>query len=84
MIRFKIDVAGALRQVGFNSYKAKTTGLISQDTLKKISNDDTNISLKSLNNLCTILNMRIEDLVVFELTEADEKALERFREKNGR
>lgn len=81
MIRFKIDVADALRSVGFNSYKAKTTGLISQDTFKKVSNGDTNISLKSLNNLCAILDMGVDELIEYEPTEADEKVSAEFCDK---
>lgn len=40
MLKFKINVAEALEKVGFNMYKAKTTGLLSQDTLKKIKNKE--------------------------------------------
>lgn len=74
MIKFKINVADALERAGFNTYKAKKTGLLSQDTFKKIRNEDTNISLKSLNNLCLILDMEIKDLIKFE---ADQEELER-------
>lgn len=35
MLKYKIDVADALERKGFNLYKAKTTKLLSQDTLKK-------------------------------------------------
>ena len=57
MIKYKFNVGDALERAGFNMYKAKTTGLISQETLKKIKNEDTNISAKSLNSLCLILDM---------------------------
>jgi len=36
MIKYKINIADALERAGFNTYKAKTTKLLSQDTLKKI------------------------------------------------
>jgi len=83
MLKFKINVAEALEKVGFNMYKAKTTGLLSQDTLKKIKNEDTGISLKSLNNLCVILDMDLEDIICF--TMSDQERMERekiFKPKN--
>jgi len=83
MLKFKINVAEALEKVGFNMYKAKTTGLLSQDTLKKIKNEDTGISLKSLNNLCVILDMDLEDIICF--TMSDQEIMERekiFKPKN--
>lgn len=73
MIEFKISVADALKRVGFNTYKAKKTGLLSQDTLKKIKNEDTSISLKSLNSLCVILDMELKDVVRFTMTEEEKE-----------
>lgn len=78
MIEFKINVADALKRVGFNSYKAKTTGLLSQDTLKKLKNEDTSISLKSLNSLCVILDMELKDVVRFTMTEEEKEDREKI------
>lgn len=74
MLKYKFNVGDALERVGFNIYKAKKTGLLSQETLKKIRNEDTNITLKSLNNLCLILDLQPKDIFIFEAT-ADEKRL---------
>jgi DNA-binding Xre family transcriptional regulator len=71
MLKYKFNVADALERVGFNMYKAKTTGLISQETLKKIKNEDTNISAKSLNSLCLILDMQPKDIFIYEETPED-------------
>ena len=65
MLKYKFDVGDALDRAGFNMYKAKTTGLSSQETLKKIKNEDTNISTKSLNSLCLILDMQPKDIFVY-------------------
>lgn len=73
MIEFKISVADALSRVNFTTYKAKTTGLLSQDTLKKLKNEDTSISLKSLNALCVILDMELKDVVRFTMTEEEKE-----------
>lgn len=71
MLKYRFDVGDALERIGFNSYKAKTSGLLSQDTLKKIKNEDTNISAKSLNSLCLILDMQPKDIFIYEETAED-------------
>ncbi len=35
MLKYKINIADALERKGFNTYKAKKTKILSQDTLKK-------------------------------------------------
>ena len=73
MIKYKFNVGDALERAGFNMSKAKTTGLLSQETLKKIKNEDTNISAKSLNSLCLILDMQPKDIFIYEETQEDLK-----------
>ena len=58
MLKYKIDVYDALKRKGFTTYKAKTTNLLSQNTLNKIKNEDTAITLKALNAVCNILEMQ--------------------------
>lgn len=65
MLKYKINIADALERKGFNTYTAKTTKILSQDTLKKIKNEDTNISLESLNRICIILDMQPKDLIEY-------------------
>lgn len=36
MIKYRFNVGDALERAGFNTYKAKTSGLLSQDTLKRL------------------------------------------------
>ncbi len=45
MLKYKFNVGEALERAGLNMYKAKTTKVLSQNTLKKIKNEDTSISL---------------------------------------
>lgn len=71
MLKYRFNVGDALERAGFNTYKAKTSGLLSQDTLKKIKNEDTNISAKSLNSLCLILDMQPKDIFIYEETAED-------------
>ena len=78
MLKFKINVGDALNRVGFTSYKAKTTGLLSQDTLKKIRQEDMSISLKSLNAICNILDLQPKDILEFERNEEDKNNLKKL------
>lgn len=72
MLRYTIDVADALERKGFNTYKAKKTKLLSQDTLKKLKNEDTNISLESLNRICMILDLQPKNIIEY-VEDAEEK-----------
>lgn len=81
MIRFKFDIASALKTAGMTAYKAQKSGVISQDTWRKIKNNDANISMKSLNNICMILNMQPEHLIYCE--HDDEKAKEEIEKFNN-
>lgn len=79
MLVYRFNVADALERKGFNMYKAKTTKIISQDTFKKIKNEDTNITLKSLNAVCSLLDMQPKDLIEYRETEEDKEE----RKKHG-
>ena len=71
MLKYKINIADALERKGFNTYKAKTIKLLSQDTLKKIKNEDTRISLESINKICMILDVQPKDLIEYVKTEEE-------------
>lgn len=73
MLKYKINIADALERKGFNTYKAKTTKILSQDTLKKIKKEDTNISLESINRICIILDMQPKDLIEYVENEEEKK-----------
>lgn len=81
MLKYKIDIIKELEKVGFTSYTAKKTRVLSQETMRKLKNGDTNISLKSLNRICTILEMQPRDLIKYVETEEDEKVLEKILKK---
>ena len=75
MLKYKIDVYDALKRKGFTTYKAKTTILLSQNTLNKIKNEDTAITLKALNAVCNILEMQPGQILEYVRDEEDEKKL---------
>lgn len=73
MLKYKINVADALARKGFNTYKAKTSKILSQDTLKKIKAEDVNISLESVNRICMILDMQPKDIIEYVEDEEEKK-----------
>ena len=75
MLKYKFNVGEALERAGLNMYKAKTTNVLSQNTLRKIKNEDTGISLDSLNKVCTILDMQPKDIIMYVENEEEKKNL---------
>ena len=75
MIRFKFDVASALKTAGMTAYTAQKSGILSQDTWRKIKGNNANISMKSLNNICALLNMQPEHLIYYEKDTEEEKEI---------
>lgn len=78
MLVYRFNIADALERKGFNMYKAKTTKLLSQDTLKKIKNEDTNITLKSLNVICSLLDMQPKDIIEYRDTKEDQEERKKY------
>lgn len=73
MLKYKFNVGDALDRAGFNMYKAKTTGILSQNTLRKIKEEDTNISLKALNSICLILDLQPKDIFIYVEDQEDQE-----------
>ena len=46
--------------------------------MQKLKNDDTNISIKTLNTLCNILDMQPKDLIYYEEEEQDRTQKEKI------
>lgn len=78
MIKYKINLGDALERKGFNIYQAKKTKILSQDTLKKIKNDDTNITLESINRVCALLDLQPKDIIEYVYNE--EEYQDKFKE----
>lgn len=83
MIKFKFDVAGALATAGVTAYTAQKSGILSQDTWRKIKAGDTHISLEAINRICCILRMQPEHLIYYAPDQAEEeKILKNFQKKS--
>lgn len=53
------------------SFKHKNNKNTKSGYIKKIKNEDTNISLDAINKLCLILDMTPKDILDYEETEKD-------------
>lgn len=78
MLKYKINIFDALNRKGFNIYKAKKTGFLSQNTMYKLKNNDTSITLGALNNICNILDLQPKDLLEFVQTDEDKEKIEKI------
>lgn len=78
MLKYKINVYDALKRKGFTTYKAQKTRLISQDGLKKIKEENTDLTLKTINNICMILDLQPKDILEYVETEEDRKKFEKM------
>lgn len=65
MIKYRIDVIAALRERGITYYTCKKNKLLSYDTLKKLENHDTKINLQTLDVLCQLLELEVEDIIEY-------------------
>ena len=79
MIKFKFDIASALKTAGMTAYKAQK-GALSQDTWRKIKENNANISMDSLNKICAILHMQPEHIIYYEKDEKEEEKLKNILE----
>ena len=71
MIVYKIDVIAELEKIGVNTNTVKKTGIFAQSVMRKFRENDTNISLQSLNRICAILEMQPRDIIKFIETDQD-------------
>lgn len=80
MLRYKINVFDALNRAGLNKYKAKTTKIISQNTLNDLKNENaTGITLKTLNTVCAILELQPKDILEYVETQQDIEYREKIK-----
>lgn len=66
MISYKINVYEELQKRGISSYAIKKNSLMSQSTLSKLKNNDTSITLSSLDKVCQLLQCDVADIVEFK------------------
>lgn len=67
MYKYKIDVVKALNDRGYNSYRLKQNGALSQGTITKLKNKG-NVTLETLNAVCVMLRCQLSDIIEIEAT----------------
>lgn len=76
MIRYKIDVIEALRSKGISTTVASAARLFPESTMKKFREDEeVKVSPISLDKLCYLLDMELEDIIEFVPDEGTKEEL---------
>lgn len=65
MIRYRIDVLAYLKNCGYTQGRIQKEHILSSSTLDRFSKDDTNISMKTLNTLCQLTDLSVEDIIEY-------------------
>ena len=69
MIKYKTDIIKALKNAGYPTTRIRKEKIIAECVLTKIRKQDANITLKTIDTICDILNCEISDIVEFEKVE---------------
>lgn len=72
MLRYKIDILDALKQVGFSSYKIRKDKLIGEAQIQKIRIGEI-ASKDTLNTICRLLNCQPGDILEYVPDKPDQK-----------
>ena len=67
MYKYKKDVVKALNDRGYNSYRLKQSGALSQGTITKLKSEG-NVTLETLNAVCVMLRCQLSDIIEIEAT----------------
>lgn len=73
MLRYKIDILDALKQVGFSSYRIRKDKLIGEAQMQKIRIGEI-ASKDTLNTICRLLNCQPGDILEYVPDEPDQKS----------
>ncbi len=66
MIKYKIDIMEALKNAGYSRSIIKNKKIISEGVMQKICHNDTDLTLKTINTLCILLDCQPSDLIEFK------------------
>lgn len=65
-IVYKYKVLPALLEKGLTTYKLRKESALSEATIQKLRNDDSSITIKSLDTLCGLLGCQPGDLLEYK------------------
>lgn len=65
MIKYRIDIMGALKEKGYTTYRIRTEKLIGEQQLQKIRTGDI-ASTATINTICRLLECQPGDILKYE------------------
>ena len=66
MIRFKKEnILEELKELGYTTYKIRNDKLLSEGVLTKLRGKNANITLDTLDTLCSLLDCDIDDIIEY-------------------
>ena len=63
MIRYKINILEALKNMGYTTYRLQKEKLLSASTVQKIRYGETTLTIENLNTICDMLECQPGDLL---------------------
>lgn len=64
LLKYKIDILDALKNIGYTSYKIRKEKLIGEQQMQKIRNGEI-ASKETLNTICKLLNCQPGDILEY-------------------
>lgn len=64
-IQYTINVLDELKNKGFTTYRIRKEKLLSEGTIQKFRNNDTNVTLGNIEILCKLLNCQPSDIMEY-------------------
>lgn len=64
MIKYKIDILSALKEIGYSTYRIKQEKIFNQSQLQQIR-DNKLLTQEALNKVCTLLNCQPGDILEY-------------------
>lgn len=71
MIRYKIDVLEALKNIGYSSYRLRQEKIIGESTLQKIRKGEL-MSWETLSRVCSLLDCQPGDILEYIKKETED------------
>ena len=66
MIYYKIDVLKELKNKNLTTYSLKKANILGGQTITKLKNNNTDITIKNINRLCELLDMQPGDIIGYK------------------
>lgn len=65
IFKYKIDVINALKNAGYSSYRIESHHILSSSTMQKLRNGNTDLSLKTIDTICSVLKCTPYDILIY-------------------